>query len=149
MKELIESFSPAEILIIIFMLAIAGKEVLGLKDWWNERLSKKYEKDSEAEKVQDGIESDREDRAEIKAQMKKLSDLVEMLIESDKESIKSDITTKHHYLCYEKKWVDDYTMNCLERRFAIYEQEHGNSFIEGFMDEIRALPKRPPEYTPS
>lgn len=101
MKELIESFSPAEILIIIFMLAIAGKEVLGLKDWWNERLSKKYEKDSEAEKVQDGIESGREDRAEIKAQMKKLSDLVEMLIESDKESIKSDITTKHHYLCYE------------------------------------------------
>lgn len=42
-------------------------------------------------------------------------------------------------------WIDDYSMECLERRFLIYQHEHGNSFVEGLMDEIRALPKQPPE----
>ena len=35
-------------------------------------------------------------------------------------------------------------MECIEKRFAIYEREHGNSFVKGLMNEIRALPKRPP-----
>lgn len=67
-----------------------------------------------------------------------------MLIESDKEDIKAFITGQHHYFIYGKGWIDDYSMECLEKRFAIYEREHGNSFVEGLMNEIRALPKRPP-----
>ena len=36
-------------------------------------------------------------------------------------------------------------MECIEKRFAIYEKEHGNSFVKGLMYELRALPKRPPD----
>lgn len=147
MKELIESYSLTEIIMFVFMVAIAGKEILGLGDWWNDRISKKYKNKNKAEKVQEEIQSEREDIKQLNEQMDKLSGLVEMLIESDKENIKSYITTQHHYLCYEKGWVDDYTLNCLEKRFNIYEKEHGNSFIEGFMNEIRELPKRPPDYS--
>lgn len=62
-----------------------------------------------------------------------------------KESIKAYVTERHHFFVYEHGWIDDYSMECLERRFLIYQHEHGNSFVEGLMDEIRALPKQPPE----
>ena len=68
-----------------------------------------------------------------------------MLIESDKEDIKSYVTERHHHFAYEQGWIDDYSLECLERKFVIYRHEHGNSFVEGLMDEIRALPKQPPE----
>ena len=75
----------------------------------------------------------------------KINDSIAMLIESDKESIKAYVTERHHFFVYEHGWIDDYSMECLERRFLIYQHEHGNSFVEGLMDEIRALPKQPPE----
>lgn len=68
-----------------------------------------------------------------------------MLIESDKESIKAYATERHHFFVYEQGWIDNYSLECLERRFVIYQHENGNSFVEGLMDEIRALPKQPPE----
>lgn len=68
-----------------------------------------------------------------------------MLIESDKEAIKSYVVEKHHFFVYKQGWIDDYSMACLERRFAVYQQEHGNSFVGGLMEEIKELPKQPPE----
>ena len=69
---------------------------------------------------------------------------IDILVESDKENIKSFITRQHHYFVYELKWIDDYSLDCIERRFNVYKSEQGNSFIEGLMNEIRALPKQPP-----
>lgn len=57
----------------------------------------------------------------------------------------SYITISHHYFVYLQKWIDDYTLDTLEKRFAVYRQENGNSFVKGLMNEIRALPKQPPE----
>jgi hypothetical protein len=42
-------------------------------------------------------------------------------------------------------WIDDYSMECCERRYQHYKDEGGNSFIKGFMEDLRALPKKPPE----
>ena len=50
----------------------------------------------------------------------------------DKEDIKAFITLQHHKFVYEQEWIDDYSMECLEKRFAIYEREHGNSFVLGY-----------------
>ena len=41
-------------------------------------------------------------------------------------------------------WIDDFSLDCLERRYQHYADEGGNSFIEGFMEELRALPKQDP-----
>jgi hypothetical protein len=38
-------------------------------------------------------------------------------MKSDKDSIKAFITKEHHYFCYEKGWIDDYNLDCLEKRF--------------------------------
>ena len=68
-------------------------------------------------------------------------DKVNLLIASDRDDIKSWITEKHHYYCYSQEWIDDYSLDCIEKRFAHYQDEGGNSFIAALMAEIRALPK--------
>ena len=68
--------------------------------------------------------------------------MIETLIESDKDDIKAYITKEHHYFVYQKGWIDDYSLDCIERRYDHYVAEGGNSFIKGLMEEIRNLPKK-------
>lgn len=69
---------------------------------------------------------------------------IDMLIESDKDDIKSYITREHHYFCYKIGWIDDFSLDCIEKRYKHYTDEGGNTFIGGFMEELRALPKSNP-----
>lgn len=71
-----------------------------------------------------------------------LSHKIGMLIDSDRDDIKAFITEKHHFYCYQQGWIDDFNMECLEKRYEHYADEGGNSFIGGFMKELRKLPKR-------
>ena len=77
--------------------------------------------------------------------IKTLSAKVDMLTASDKDAIKAFITREHHYFCYQKGWIDDYSLDCLERRYQHYVEEEGNSFVGQLMEEIRALPRQEPK----
>jgi hypothetical protein len=74
-------------------------------------------------------------------QLQDMSSTIEILKGSDKEDIKAFITEKHHYFCYQKGYIDDYSLDVLERRFKYYKEEEGNSFAEDLMEDIRRLPK--------
>ena len=71
-----------------------------------------------------------------------LTEKVNILIDSDKDAIKAYITQQHHYFTYQKGWIDDYSLDCIERRYDHYQDEGGNSFISSLMEEIRNLPKK-------
>ena len=58
-----------------------------------------------------------------------------------KDDIKSWLVEKHHYFCYEKGYIDDYSLDCMERRYRHYADEGGNSYAATLMAEVRALPK--------
>ena len=75
--------------------------------------------------------------------LQELSSKINCLILSDRDDIKSYITRQHHYFCYTKKYIDDYSLDCLEKRYEHYVAENGNSYVEDLMEELRALPKRP------
>lgn len=79
--------------------------------------------------------------------IKALQESIQLLIDSDKDAIKAWITHCHHELV-KQGWVDDYTLQCIEARFGHYQKEHGNSFVEDLMKEIRALPHFPPDQIP-
>lgn len=158
MKDLLANYSLSEVVLFLIIAAIAIKELIQLIDWFKCRVKNAYDKDHEAQEEHEKLENEIEDLNKLydekkivdegfkkfEEAFKKVNDQIEMLIESDKEDIKSFITVQHHYFVYEKHWIDDYSMECIEKRFAIYEREHGNSFVKGLMNEIRALPKRPP-----
>lgn len=76
--------------------------------------------------------------------LKELSTKIDMLIDSDKDAIKSYITKEHHYYCYQLGWIDDFSLDCLERRYQHYTDYKGNSFISGLMEELRNLPNQNP-----
>ena len=79
----------------------------------------------------------------IEKTLEDLSNKINMLIESDKDDIKSFITREHHRFCYQVGWIDDFSLDCIEKRYKHYTDEGGNTFIPGLMEELRALPKSP------
>lgn len=81
------------------------------------------------------------DRQELIKKIDETKTTISVLLASDKDDIKSWITEKHHYFCYEKKVIDDYSLDCIEKRYQHYLDEGGNSYIATLMNEIRALPK--------
>ena len=97
---------------------------------------------TQSKKANEQIKNQEETINNLKKDVEKIQKSIDTLIESDKENIKAWITEKHHYYCYEKKYIDDYTLDCLEKRFSHYEVEGGNSFVHNLMEELRALPKK-------
>ena len=77
--------------------------------------------------------------------LNKLSEKIDVLIASDRDDIRSFITKEHHYFCYEKGWIDNFSLECLENQYSHYVDEGGNSFIKAFMEELRRLPKQNPK----
>ena len=73
--------------------------------------------------------------------LQKMSQKIDLLIQSDKDAIKSYITGEHHKFCYDLKEIDDFSLDCLQKRYRHYADEGGNSFIEGFMQDLRKLPR--------
>ena len=145
MIDLLSKFTPSQIVVFVVLLCFAFKQIVDFIDWFKEKMSnrdkemqdKQEEKEDLVERVEK-LEKKYENTTEV---LNNISDNVVLLIESDKDAIKSYITNQHHILCYERKCVDDYTLDCIEKRFNHYIEENGNSFIEQLMNEIRALPK--------
>ena len=153
MKELMTTFTISDIILFIILLAVAIKGIVDFYDWSKDRLKKKFDKDNESKSTQMDIDkkfSEDEERIakleenqnNILNKLSSLNDKVDTLIESDKDDIKSSLTHDHHYFCDKQGWIDDFSLECAERRFSQYQKEGGNSFIEGFMNDLRALPKR-------
>lgn len=159
MKDLLTNYSTSDIVLFVVFLVVAIKEAVQLYDWAKERTKKVFDKDYHAQEEREELREEIQDLnkfynekkvvddgfEKINQAIAKINELIEMLITSDKESIKSYITEKHHYYVYEKKWIDDYSMDCLEKRYAIYQKEHGNSFAADLMQDLRGLPRIPPE----
>ena len=152
MLDLLNQYSLSEIIIFLIFFAIAIKECVNFFDWCKKRLGAVYNKENnrqiENKELHDAIENNMKmiDNL-IKQQNKVLLDIeslnksITMLIESDKDDIKAWITEKHHYYCYNLKYIDDYNLECIEKRYHHYVDEGGNSFIANLMAELRQLPK--------
>lgn len=156
MLELLQHYSISEIFLFIILLALAFKSVVSFFEWLEERIKKafniKFGKMSEKEKINKRIENGENFMTQLREHQKyndealqDLSKKIDTLVESDRDDIKAYITKEHHKFCYDKGWIDDFSLDCLEKRFKHYADEGGNSFICGFMQELRALPKRPPQ----
>lgn len=149
MLELLDKFTPVEIIIFIVLLAIAFKKIADFLDWMADKIKKRdlFKKGEYTEEQKISLRNKQIDETlEVFSDvLEKLTKKVDVLMNSDKDAIKAFITREHHYFCYQKKWIDDYSLDCIERRYEHYKKENGNSFISGLMDELRALPKQPPD----
>ena len=156
MLELLSTYSLTQIVTFIVLLAIAVKEGITLVIWFKDLFKKKFndnmkntvatkKNNEQICKIKEDIQLLIQNQEKIFEEIKLFKQQLEMIIESDKDDIKSWITEKHHFYCYERKWIDDYSMDCIEKRYRHYKDEGGNSFIEELMNELRSLPKTPPQ----
>lgn len=157
MKDLLNTYSVDQILLFIVLLAAAIKGVVSWIDWAKGRGEKIIQKKNKKTALEDSVNSlikaqkDMEGsinscQAQIKNTINDISKAITLLTESDKDDIKAWITEKHHYFCYQVGWIDDYSLDCIEKRYGHYKDEGGNTFIDELMEEIRALPKRSETY---
>lgn len=154
MVELLNAHSTAEIIGIIVALGLAVKGVITFFDWAYARIKKAFDRqhkeEHEEQVIEDKIAShDKKieqlsnNFTETNKLIERLTRKVDLLINSDKDAIKAYITREHHHFCYDQEWIDDYSLDCIEKRFAHYEAEGGNSFVLNLMEELRALPNVP------
>lgn len=153
MADLLQNYNISEIGIFLVTLAFAIRGVVSFWDWSVERLRKIFNKEND-QATQINSVHDRlargnrnfevlfKNQKNFEEKLSELTNKINLLIESDKEDIKSYITEKHHYFCYEKGSIDDYSLDCLEKRFKHYTEEKGNSFVEDLMEEVRTLKKK-------
>lgn len=140
--QLLEQFDITTFLTFTIVLALAAKGVIIFFDWVKERLMKMFNKQTKKQRQIEQLQQQEESIKELKNNMESIQSKMNLLIESDKDDIKAWITEKHHFYCYQQKYIDDYTLDCLEKRFSHYEVEGGNSFVHNLMEELRALPKK-------
>lgn len=154
MLELLKQYSLSDILIFIIIFALAIKSIVTFFDWAIERFQKIFNKQhtelNEKEQLERRLDHGSQimnqlqtNQEVIERTLENLSNKINMLIESDKDDIKSFITREHHRFCYQVGWIDDFSLDCIEKRYKHYTDEGGNTFIPGLMEELRALPKSP------
>lgn len=157
MKDLLNTYSVDQILMFIVLLAAAIKGIVSWIDWAKNKGEKIFEKKNKQltlqqsvdnlAKAQENMKCDIDRcQAQLKETVNEIKKAITLLTESDKDDIKAWITEKHHYFCYQLGYIDDYSLDCIEKRYGHYKDEGGNTFIDELMEEIRALPKRSETY---
>jgi polyhydroxyalkanoate synthesis regulator phasin len=152
--ELFNKYSISELIIFLVIFCLAVKEIVNLIDWAKERFGENVNKGMEEKEKEKDIQRQLDDIVTenkiikdtlnaLENQMNKLAERVNLLISSDKDDIKAYITERHHFFCYKQGWIDDYSLDCLEKRYEHYTAEGGNSFVSDLMKDIRQLPKQP------
>lgn len=156
MEELFTKYSLTEIILFIFVFATSLKGFFTLWDYFYDKIKRHFKEETEEE--QDKIDITKQlanisaqieninaqhilDRQELIKKIDETNATISVLLASDKDDIKSWITEKHHYFCYESKCIDYQSLDCIEKRYRHYVDEGGNSYVADLMNEIRALPK--------
>lgn len=152
MEELLQNYSIGELITIIIALGLSIKGFINFYDWAADRVRKVFNKQTKQEKekqeILDKLEAQSLATQEVTKELKTirqensaLKNKLDILFESDKDDIRAWITQQHHYFM-SIGCIDDYSLDCLERRFKHYQQEGGNSYIEDLMKDLRKLPKK-------
>lgn len=121
MEELLAKYSVSEIIIFIIVLAFAIKELVTFFDWGRDRLRKVYDKDYKSVEQRKELQEEIDDLnkfydekkkvdnafANIDRTFEKINKQIDMLMESDKEDIKSYIVKEYHFFVYTQGWIDE------------------------------------------
>ena len=154
MTELITTFGIGNIIII---LLIAIPSLVGFITWcktiWAKReqfkqdnINKGRQIEQRAEAEEHRLESGESRIAKLELLCGQMAETIEELRKSNDRLMRSDLLTiktwikQQHDIWMRKGCIDSQTLELLEQRFEIYQEEGGNSWAEKLMNELRSLP---------
>lgn len=79
---------------------------------------------------------------EFRQEIQTNKDQLSLLIDSDKQSIRSFIVDKY-YQVMNDGYINTHLLEVLEERYEKYLKENGNGYVKALMEEIRDLPHTP------
>lgn len=166
MTELLSSLSLTQVVLIVFTVALAVKELVSLIDFFVKRARAHYGKENKQEdekkeilaeigKVHDIAMKSEKGYKKIAAQIDEIQQeyqqmfaqqqkVLDTLIASDIDDIKSDIV-KQYNVFINQGWIDPFSLDAIEKRFQHYQEEGGNSYVENLVEKLRQLPNVPPK----
>lgn len=129
MIELLTTFSPMTIVLCCIMIFLALRGIVEYRNWIRTISDEAYakrknqeERDKHVEKMVQETNTELKNIHQaieyIKTSLTKLDSQVETLTESDKDDIKAYITNQYHHFVDGKGWIDDYSMDCIEKRYT-------------------------------
>lgn len=166
MLELFSTLTLTQIITYSFLILLSIKEILTLRDFFKNRVDKKYDNENankkqaeeifkEIKTLKEEIQNQKKDYVLLTSNLEDFKSywknkdeeqqkILKLLVESDREAIRSDIVKEYHYFI-KHGWIDDFSLDTLEKRFAFYQEEGGNSYICNIMEDLRELPNEPLE----
>lgn len=153
MVEILSKYSLAQIIIFVILLAFALKSFGGFIDWAKDRIQKIAKKENRYDDLRNMITQESQERQNklqsieinIAGLANIVSDLtkkIDLLLESDRDDIKSFITREYNYFVLQKGEIDHYSLEAIEKRYGHYVEQGGNSFVENMMMALRRLPRK-------
>lgn len=144
--------SVEEVIILVVVLVLVIKSVWSAAEWiWAKIKAKLDIEDKQktwANNLADALNNlDKKiDNLELQNQktheeQESMQDSLNLIQERLQENTRSYLIDTHHRHCYQIHSIDDLTLQSMERRYLYYKTAGGNSFIDGLMEEVRALPR--------
>lgn len=144
-QTLLEQFDIKTIFIILLLAFFAIIEIMRGVDYLRSKEEDKKKEEQDGEKRLSNLErlekNNENTIQQVRCDVEEIKQNVNLLITSDKDDIRAWITDKYHYFI-QLGHIDDFTLDCLERRFKSYKQEGGNTYVDGMMEELRRLPRK-------
>jgi hypothetical protein len=132
---------------IVLVAVIKGS--ISMFDWLKNRFFNKTQEDAlsaerarqEFAELKGCVQHLVEEMKDLKQDVRKIRLDVDDLIQSDKEDIKAFITNRYRYFAKTLGYIDEFSLNAIEVRYARYKKEGGNTFVDDLMTELRKIPR--------
>lgn len=139
MENLLETFDLKTIIFVLFMTAVATKELIQLYQYFRGKIYGRYEKQDNRKEIIDSMEKSMQS---ILSKVEEISKKLTLLQESDRDAIKSWIVMLYHKYKEDDTELDSMQMDLLERRYQHYKDQGGNSYVDELMEELRSIYKK-------
>ena len=114
-----------------------------LNDLWDAIKDSRNESEDADTEIEHRIEDYMSVMDNINQRISAMDEKTSLLIESDKEGIKSYIVDKY-YRALSDGYIELHVLETLELRYDKYLQENGNTYVGKLMEGLRKMPNEPP-----
>lgn len=136
MVQFFQQYTLEATIIFLFMFGTALKQGYELVQYFRNKTVDHVDKIREQEEA---LEQVIKNMQQQQKQLQSITDKIDELLVSDKDSIKSWIVMLYKQYKKDPSGLDSMQMDLLERRFSHYKQEGGNSYIDNLMQELREI----------
>lgn len=136
MVQFFQQYTIEVTIIFLFMFGTALKQGYELVQYFRNKTVDHVDKIREQEETLEQVINNMQQQQK---QLQSITDKIDELLVSDKDSIKSWIVMLYKQYKKDPSGLDSMQMDLLERRFSHYKKEGGNSYIDNLMQELREI----------